>query len=202
MLQEIKCSDVKVNSVIRLGRRLPTTDDQDTPTVAPRPRPIKMVLSTEEEKIEVLKSAKKPETVQGKRLAEDFHSPGLDVEGEGRTEIIVAGEEDPGAEGRNRSDNNWEEDREAVQEKRRTVGSGNGQQQLNSPMTLSKKLKSIYTNANSVIGKMDELRIKVQGGCFDVAAITESRANEDISDSELNIDGYCLLYTSPSPRDS
>ena len=58
MLQEIKCSDVKVNSVIRLGRRLPTTDDQDMPTVAPRPRPIKMVLSTEEEKIEVLKSAK------------------------------------------------------------------------------------------------------------------------------------------------
>ena len=59
-------------------------------------------------------------------------------------------------------------------------------------MTLSKKLKSIYTNANSVIGKMDELRIKAQGGCFDVVAITESWANDDISDSELNIDGYTL----------
>lgn len=39
---------------------------------------------------------------------------------------------------------------------------------------------------------MDELRKKVQGGNFDIAAITESWAKEDINDSELKIDGYTM----------
>ena len=58
MLQEIKCSDVNVNNVIRLGRRPLSTDDQETSVTRPKPRPIKMVVNTEEEKFKVLKSAK------------------------------------------------------------------------------------------------------------------------------------------------
>jgi len=54
MLEEIKCSEVTVGKVIRLGKLQPSTDDQELP----KPRPIKMVLSTEEEKVKVLKSAK------------------------------------------------------------------------------------------------------------------------------------------------
>lgn len=54
MLHEIKCDEVQVNSVIRLGRRsLPTNTDEQI-----KPRPIKMVLGTEEQKVKVLKSAK------------------------------------------------------------------------------------------------------------------------------------------------
>lgn len=32
----------------------------------------------------------------------------------------------------------------------------------------------------------------MQGGNFDIAAITESWAKEDINDSELKIDGYTM----------
>jgi len=42
MLEEIKCSEVSVDKVVRLGKLQPSTDDQELP----KPRPIKMVLST------------------------------------------------------------------------------------------------------------------------------------------------------------
>jgi hypothetical protein len=48
----------------------------------------------------------------------------------------------------------------------------------------------MYTNSNSVIGKMDELKRKFQSGNYDIVAITESWATEDINDGELKIDGY------------
>ena len=54
MLEEINCSEVNVSKIIRLGRLQPPTDDQEMP----KPRPIKMVLSTEEDKLKVLKLAK------------------------------------------------------------------------------------------------------------------------------------------------
>ena len=54
MLHEIKCDEVQVKNVIRLGRRsLSTNTDEQI-----KPQPIKMVLETEEQKIKVLKAAK------------------------------------------------------------------------------------------------------------------------------------------------
>lgn len=50
--------------------------------------------------------------------------------------------------------------------------------------------KCFYTNANSIIAKMDELRHKIFTHNYDIIAITESWANDDISDSELWINGY------------
>jgi len=44
------------------------------------------------------------------------------------------------------------------------------------------KWKSIYTNANSITGKMDELRKRVQRGHYDIVAITKSWDREDIHD--------------------
>ena len=52
------------------------------------------------------------------------------------------------------------------------------------------KWKCFYTNANSIIAKIDELRYNTSGGNYDIIAITESWANEDINDSELQISGY------------
>jgi len=52
------------------------------------------------------------------------------------------------------------------------------------------KWKCFYTNANSIIAKMDELRHKIFIGNYDIIAVTESWANDDMSDSELWINGY------------
>ena len=53
------------------------------------------------------------------------------------------------------------------------------------------QLKCFYTNANSIIAKMDEFRQRVNG--FDIAGVTETRANENIADAELHITGYNLF---------
>ena len=54
-------------------------------------------------------------------------------------------------------------------------------------------LRCLYTNACSLPGKMDELRNLVDTGNFDVIAVTETWANEVISDAELALDGYVLF---------
>jgi len=59
----------------------------------------------------------------------------------------------------------------------------------------------MYTNANSIVGKMGELRQKVLNYRYDVIAITESWASADISDAELKIDGY-LMYRKDKADDS
>ena len=53
-------------------------------------------------------------------------------------------------------------------------------------------LKCLYTNANSVILKVDELRERVLLEAFDVVAVTETWATQEISDCELAIDGYVM----------
>ena len=141
-----------------------------------------------------MKVGKKLEAGQGSRLVEDFHTPGFDTEGEGRTATAIAGEEKERTEWRNQFDSCREEDCEAVHEKRRTDGNYGTEQPVNSPvtLTLTKKHKSIYTNANSIAGKLDELRNRVQSGSFDIVAVTESWAKEHVKDSELKIDGYTM----------
>ena len=54
MLHEMHCDDTEVTQVVRLGKRALHTDTE----TAPKPRPIKMVVKTEEQKVNVLKSAK------------------------------------------------------------------------------------------------------------------------------------------------
>ena len=57
MMHELDCNDVKVSKLIRLGKRLSTSTDGDSED-EPKPRPIKLVLESEEQKINVLKTAK------------------------------------------------------------------------------------------------------------------------------------------------
>ena len=49
MMQEVGCEDTKISKAIRLGKK---------PEAGMKPRPIKLVLETEEEKISLLKKAK------------------------------------------------------------------------------------------------------------------------------------------------
>jgi len=48
----------------------------------------------------------------------------------------------------------------------------------------------MYTNACSIIGKMDELRYMAQNGNFSVIGVTETWGNETINDAELHTEGY------------
>ena len=54
MLHDIKCDDVKVQKAIRLGKR-PTDVTSDGIT---KPRPLKLVLENEQQKLKILRSAK------------------------------------------------------------------------------------------------------------------------------------------------
>ena len=53
------------------------------------------------------------------------------------------------------------------------------------------KLKCFYTNANSLVGKMVELRQRVQG--HDVIGIVETWATVQINDAELAVEGYNMF---------
>lgn len=52
MLHELECDEVKVTKVIRLGKRMTDTNSEV------KPRPIKMVVESEEQKVKILRSAK------------------------------------------------------------------------------------------------------------------------------------------------
>jgi len=54
MLHEMKCDNVEAVQTVRL-RQKPETNDN-----AYKPRPLKLVLKTEDQKIQILTSAKKP----------------------------------------------------------------------------------------------------------------------------------------------
>ena len=50
----------------------------------------------------------------------------------------------------------------------------------------------LYTNANSLMGKMEELRERVKRNKYGIVTITETWANEQVNDAELTIDGYTM----------
>ena len=54
-------------------------------------------------------------------------------------------------------------------------------------------MKCIYTNACSVVGKIDDLRYLAQNEEPNIIGISETWANETISDADLHIEGYSLL---------
>lgn len=55
-----------------------------------------------------------------------------------------------------------------------------------------KEVKCFYTNANSLVNKMDEFRLRVCGTGCHVVAVTETWANSGVGDAELMIDGYSM----------
>jgi len=110
VLHQIECDDVSVSQIIRLGRR---PDGPDT-----KPRPIKMVLSSEEAKVKVLVNAKKNEEQEGRRIESRFHSPRPDAKGETSREDISSEAQGPESKGRERSHHSeWEDCCEEAQPK-------------------------------------------------------------------------------------
>ena len=55
------------------------------------------------------------------------------------------------------------------------------------------KLKCLYTNAQSIVKKLPELRLYITEEDPDIVAITESWTSDNNPDSEISIDGYTLF---------
>ena len=125
---------------------------------------------------------KKLATAPGWRLEEGLHTSRFNIEGEGRKEEIARATEETEGRWSNRTHTVGEQNCETVHKDRLTKNN----------ICPVHVLKCLYTNANSVISKIDELRDRVLSEAFDVIAITETWATEDISDCELVIDGYVM----------
>jgi len=67
MLEELKLNEVKVEKVIRLGKRLPPDADSD------KPRPLKVVVDNEDNKLHVIRYAKKLEKCRGWKLGKSLY---------------------------------------------------------------------------------------------------------------------------------
>ena len=135
------------------------------------PRPLKLVAASEQQKDKILKMAKKLEAEPG--VQECVHTSGHDTEAAGEKKRARAANE---AEKAGRGGEPGDYRRRDRSEK--TLGDG----------TLG--LRCLYTNANSVIGKMEELGHLVAEWEFGVVGITESWANEGVLDAELALPGY------------
>jgi len=176
MLHELGCDEVKVTKVIRLGKRMTDASSEV------KPRPIKMVVETEEQKVKIIRSAKKLEITTGGRLEKCLNTSGLNIEGTGEEEETTIGNENEERKQGNWAHIDWQQDCETIDTGTTTNGVAGS----------AHVLRCLYTNANSVINKMDELRERVLVNDIDVIAITETWSREEIADSELCIDGYVL----------
>jgi len=54
------------------------------------------------------------------------------------------------------------------------------------------QLKCFYTNANSLVQKIDELRQLVTLHDYDIISVTESWATAGIRDAELSVEGFSM----------
>ena len=51
----------------------------------------------------------------------------------------------------------------------------------------------LHLNINSILPKLDELKMTTRNTNAAIVGITESKADNFISDSEVEIPGYCIL---------
>ena len=59
--------------------------------------------------------------------------------------------------------------------------------------SLKNKISVIYTNARSVVNKLDELQLYIEDEKPDIVGITESWTHSDIDDNEIALEGYQLF---------
>ena len=50
-----------------------------------------------------------------------------------------------------------------------------------------------YTNVRSLLGKLDELRVKIMTKNYDIIALTETWLTEDIPEQLILLQGYKLI---------
>ena len=111
---------------------------------------------------------------------------------------VSAGIEDQAIVGRAQSNISQRQDCPEVDRRRGTIGSVNQQSKVSfssgSTQTIHRhQLKCFYTNANSVVTKIDELRRRTDKREYDIIRITETWGRPDITDAELAIEGYNMF---------
>jgi len=159
MMKELEINqEIDICKVIRLGKRAETADE--------KPRPLKVVLSTETAK----RRRKKAKNLKDKKEGGLDRS---DTQAErGPEEVGIRTEEQAGQLGKRADHCRFENS-----QKKTTVN------QI--PVNEERNIKCLYTNACSVMGKMDDLRNRLVG--YDVVGITESWGSDEITDAELRI---------------
>jgi len=165
MFHEVEADDIKVGSVVRLGKKAADPIQNR--------RPIKVVLDSVDNKVTLLRKAKKTERKGGRRLVQDLHPPGPDTQ-------ATRSQKAPGcrtkAEESQRGNRSNNLSRRGCKEKRALVDFN--------------ELLCVYLNARSLINKFHEFEAWITAIDPDIVGVTETWANSSIFDSELMIKGY------------
>ena len=104
-------------------------------------------------------------------MGKSIHSSGPNTKRKRNAKTIGAGNERKISEGRERSDNlQWQNCEETVIQQT--------------------SLECFYTNANSLVQKMDELRDRALEKDYDIIAVVETWAHSGIGDAELTTEGF------------
>ena len=168
MFQEVKVDGIQVESVVRLGRK--ASDPIQNP------RPMKLVLNSEENKINLLKNAKKPAGEAGRRVVKSFHTSGLDTQAARGEETVGSGIKGKESQRRKGFDNI---SRENCKEERLLIKSDD--------------LVCFYINARNLLNKFDQFEAWIHDLNPDVIGVTETWATPLVADSEIALAGYDMF---------
>ena len=89
--------------------------------------------------------------------------------------------------GRGSTGTHWEKQRESEQQEEQELGGGQRPEQQETEI-----LKIMYTNAQSILGKLQELSAYAADEGPDFILLTESWCNPSINNTDLSIPGYQL----------
>ena len=96
---------------------------------------------------------------------------------------------------------NWQQQREKQQQEAAELGGGRGRSEHQETETINERgtkhqetetVRIIYTNAQSILGKLNELAAYAVDEKPDFILLTESWCNQSINDANLSIPGYQL----------
>jgi len=138
-------------------------------------RPIKLTVASEEQKDKILRLAKNLKSKRDQGYDRVFIYQDLTLTQRAVRQKLVQELKERKSKGEQKPYNSERKDCDAKDER------GHG----------DVKLKCFYTNACIVLGKMHELRERMQG--YDIVGIVETWANGEIWDAELSIDGFNMF---------
>jgi len=174
---------VSVDKIIRLGKRL---DEVDA-----KPRPIKAVLASEDQKNKVLRQSKNLRNLQDG----DWHKIFIyqDLMAKQREERKKAVQEMKDRQSKGETNLMVVNGRVVVRnaEHADTCRRNEMLHPTTTEIFVGSDFLCLYTNANGLVGKINKLRLIT--GQYHVIGVTETWANSNISDAELHIDGFTMF---------
>nr|VZH94046.1 unnamed protein product [Spirometra erinaceieuropaei] len=181
--------EISVLKAFRLGKR------STEPAIPPHPRPLKIVLSCKEH-VDLILSRRFWLNIPTK----EFFSAGLHTTGADKTPTVSSGAKAATNEWRTRPGYLQQlhnratvplhmDTARAYVATAETIGKGG----VIAGLPKEKKLKCLYSNAQSLLSKLDELKIYVDQTLPDVISITETWLSASVDDREVALSGYHLF---------